>query len=109
MATSTYGSEHPGIDRIAGHFLDGNAIRHVICSNKELLVCKQSGEVVHRVDKKLDANYVPKSIGCIRSAQNGRLVLVIGGFREGNSGQVTCTISTDYPIADPVVFQTKEA
>lgn len=105
MATITYGQEHPGIDRIAGHFLDGNAIRHVICSNKELLVCKQSGEVVHRVAQKLDANYVPKSIGCIRSAQNGRLVLVIGGFREGSSGQVVATISTDYEIQPPATFQ----
>lgn len=104
MATITYGSEHPGIDRIAGHFLDGQNIRHVICSNKELLVCKQSGEVVHRVGQKLDPNYVPKSIGCIRSAQTGRLVLVIGGFYNGDDGQVVATVATDYPIADPVVF-----
>lgn len=105
MATITYGSEHPGIDRIAGHFMDGRAVRHVICSNKELLVCKQSGEVVHRVAQKLDADYVPKSIGCIRSAQTGLLVLVIGGFRAGSSGQQVATVATDYPIAPPEVFQ----
>lgn len=105
MATLFPGKETPGLDRVAGHFMDGSVIKYVMVSNRQATVYDQYGNAQHTCPVQLPEGFVPKSLGCIRSAQTGKLIVVAGGFNMGTSGQLAHVLATDYVIAPPATYQ----
>lgn len=99
------GKEIPGLDRTAGHFMDGIFIRKVLVTNRIIRVYDQFDNVLYTEAQPLPTGFVTKSIGCIRSAQTGKLIVVIGGFNEGSSSQCAHVMATDYFIKPPAVYQ----
>lgn len=104
MGTLYPGKMRPGLDRCAGHFLDGIYIRKVQCLDGALVICDVEDRELHREHTGL-LQFTARSIGCIRSAQTGKLVVVLGGYTAGTSGQVAHVYASDYPIQPPQVFQ----
>lgn len=99
------GKELPGLDRVAGHFMDGIFIKYCMVVNHHVEAFDQFGTSIYRDPTPLPEGFVPKSLGCIRSAQTGKLIVVIGGFTAGTSTQVTHILATDYFITPPAVYQ----
>lgn len=50
-------------------------------------------------------NYAPQNMTCERSSQSGTLLVGIGGFYAGSSGQQPLILSTDYPIRQEITFE----
>lgn len=105
MSTLYGGQPIPGLDRVAGHFMDGNAIKVALISDRWLAVYDQFGAERYKDPTRLPEGFIPKSIGCIRSANTGLLIAVVGGFFAGSSNQTFYVLATDYPVRPPAVFQ----
>lgn len=51
------------------------------------------------------ANYAPRQMTCLRSAQTGTLVVTIGGFTAGGGTSQAITLATLYYISQPISFE----
>lgn len=113
QASGTYGGtqEWPGTEhRCAGHFLDGIYQRSVIYSQDKFYVLGvDDTDVIAVISGALPPGVAVRSIGCIRSAQTGYLVLHVGGFYVNQGGQRRWVVSTGYHIAMPVTAEQYQA
>lgn len=115
MAVQVYGGrkEWPGIDRAGGSFLDGDRQRHCFYSEGDLVVTDVNDKEIVRFRDVFAADFpgvtiAIRQIECVRSAQNGALVVHCAGFFSGQGGQRFWSVNTGWPIADPVVYRTPE-
>lgn len=99
------GKELPGTDRVAGHFMDDIFIRYAMVIDHHVEVFDQFTNSVYRDSVRLPEGFVARSIGCIRSAQTGKLIVVLGGLYVNSNTQVTHVLATDYFIKPPRVYQ----
>lgn len=100
------GVERPGLARRACAFQDGIFIQRGEVEGTTFIVTDPLNREYYRSAPipALD-NYAVQSLGCIRSAQTGQLVVVVGGFYAGSGGQQSLTLATDYVIAEPVTHE----
>lgn len=100
------GVDRPGKARNACGFQDGIFIQRGEIEDNRIVVTDPLNREYYRSDTipALD-NYAVQSLACIRSAQTGYLVVVVGGFYAGTGGQQSLTLSTAYPIAEPVTHE----
>lgn len=98
--------EISGQYRCAGHFMDGNLVRIVMYTNGHIVVYDHpETNKLYEMNPNLGTFY-PRSIGCIRSAQSGTLVVVLGGFYpDVEAGQRFAVIGTEYKIKPPATYQ----
>jgi hypothetical protein len=107
MSVSVYkGKSWSGQARRAGSFKDGIYIAKVEVVAGGLLVTDPvNTELYHSGYIPELEGYAVQSISCNRSAQSGRLVVTIGGFYAGTSGQQSLVIATDYDIREEVTHE----
>lgn len=101
------GEEFPGLERDACGFKDGIYVMHAQIINRVVIVRDPLKREYYRslpLGPAFDG-YNVNTIDCLRSSQSGKLIMVTGGFYVGGGGQKTLTLSTDYPIAQEVVYQ----
>lgn len=100
------GVSRPGLARRACAFQDGIFIQRGEVEGTVFVVTDPLNREYYRSNPipALD-NYAVQSLGCIRSAQTGQLVVVVGGFYAGTGGQQSLTLATDYVIAEPVTHE----
>lgn len=95
-----------GMARRAGTFKDGIYVQKVEVIAGSLVVTDPLNKVYY------DSGYIPEldgyavqSISCERSSQSGYLIVTIGGFYAGTSGQQSLVISTGYKIRGEVTHE----
>lgn len=100
------GVERPGLSRRACGFQDGIFIQRGEVEGNVFIVTDPLNREYYRSNPipELD-NYAVQSLICIRSAQTGQLVVVVGGFRAGSGGQQSLTLATDYVIREPITHE----
>lgn len=96
----------PGQNRSAGAFMDGNAVRVVMVINDELCIfdVNDMTKPIHAEAIGLGADYMTKTIACLRSANTGKLVVVLGGYRANTTGQEAHPFASDYFVKAPVAY-----
>lgn len=107
MAVSVYpGIERDGLERRAGAFKDGIFMMKCEIERRQIVVTNPQNQEFYRSEPigALD-NYAVQSIACLRSAQTGRLVVILGGFYAGSSKQQALTLATDYAISEEIRFE----
>lgn len=100
------GVDRPGLARRACGFQDGIYIQRGEVEGTVFIVTDPLNREYYRSGSipELDG-YAVQSLICIRSAQTGQLVVVVGGFYAGSGGQKSLTLATDYAIREPVTHE----
>lgn len=97
------GPERPGLSRRACGFKDGLGIRRgEIVDNRVVITSTGNQEYYRSQPIGALSNYAVQSLDCVRSGTRGTLVVVVGGFYAGSSGQQSLTLSTDYAIHEEI-------
>lgn len=106
MAVQTYpGKMRNGQHRCAGAFKDGYVLRKVMFIDGDIVVYGVFDDEVYRCNAGV-GDFMAKSISCLRSAQSGKLIVVLGGFVPNTeSGQRSHFVSTDYVIAEEITHE----
>lgn len=104
------GVERVGLERRACGFKDGIFIMRGEIERRQIVVSDPLNREYYRSAPIAELEgYAVQQITCNRSAQTGLLVLTVGGFYAGTSGQQALTIATDYPIAEEVTYEEYQA
>ena len=92
--------------RCCGFQKDGIYIMKIEIVGRCIVVSDPLNKVVY-TSEYLPAleNYAVQSIGAIRSAQSGKLVVCIRGFYGGDAGMQSLIVSTDYSVREPVEYK----
>ena len=92
--------------RCCGFFKDGIFIQKIEIVDRRIVASDPLNKVVY-TSEQLDAltGYAVQSIGAVRSAQSGKLVVCIGGFYAGDAGMQSLVVSTDYSVREPVEYK----
>lgn len=92
--------------RFACSFLDGANNNRGEIVNQQIIVTDPLNNELYRSDVIPElANYAPRQMTCLRSAQTGWLVVTTGGFEIGGGTSQPLTLSTKYPIRQPITYE----